>query len=524
MNADLRFYARLLLRRLPVMALLFLLCTAMGVVLALRLPAVYAASARLLVEAPQISEELAQSSVQIAATEEIEIIRQQLMTRANLIDIARNLSVFEEIGRMSPDEIVEEMRDNTDIRATGGPSRGVAQPTIVNVTFNAREGRIAAAVVNEYITRITSANVRNRTDAAGDTLSFFEQEVERLDRELSTRLERISAFQREHVDALPDGQAYRLDRQSLLQERLAGLGRDITGLEEQRARLTDLFETTGQAAGMQSAQPALSPEAARVAELEAELDEALTVFSETNPRVVQLQGRLERAREALADSRIAAETGEAQTAPAEDPQTTLFNLQMAEIDARVAQLRAQIPPIEDELAQLRDAIDETPLNGITLAGLQRDYDNIRQQYDAAVVRLNQASMGERIELSARGQRITLVEAASVPDSPDSPNRPLVAAAGAGLGLVLALGLFVLLELLNSTVRRGADLQAKLGVVPLATIPYLETRRRRIWRRIGRALVMLAVLVGVPAGLWAVDTYYLPLDLLTQRLLDRLGLA
>ncbi|TFL17123.1 GumC family protein [Jannaschia formosa] len=517
MKGEIAFYWRLLLRRLPAMALLFLVASAIGLALAVRLPAVYSAQARLLVEAPRISEELAQSTVQISATEEIEIIRQQLLTRANLIDIARDRGVFAEIGMMRPDDIVEEMRTATRISDRGGGRGG---PTIVDVSFEARSGAIAADVVNEYVTRITAANVQNRADVAGDTLNFFEQEVERLDRELRARQEAISAFQRENVGALPDGQAYRQGRQSLLQERLAGIARDISNLEEQQRRLTDLFESTGQVAPLREEGTPRSPAEARVAEIEAAIQEALLVYSENNPRVVQLRARLDLAREALAGE--AAPPGTA--AAAENPQAMIYEFQMTELDTRIEQLRAQIPPVEEELEELRMRIEQTPLNGITLSGMQRDYENYRSQLDAAIARRNAASMGERIELSARGRRISLVEAASIPASPTSPNRPLVAAAGAGIGLALAAGLFVLLELLNSTPRRPADITAKLGIVPLATIPYLETRRRRLWRRAGRIALMLAVLIGVPAGLWAVDSYYLPLDLLTQRVLDRLGLA
>jgi hypothetical protein len=65
---------------------------------------------------------------------------------------------------------------------------------------------------------------------------------------------------------------------------------------------------------------------------------------------------------------------------------------------------------------LEDAIARTPLNAITLQGLERDYENIRVQYDSAVARLAQASTGERIELTSRGQRITLIEAANVPSN------------------------------------------------------------------------------------------------------------
>lgn len=517
MNKTIKFYTKLLVRRLPAMALLFLICTGLGLVLAVRLPTTYTTEARLLVQAPQIDPNLAAPTVNISASEEIEIIRQQLMTRANLIDIANDLGVFSAAENLSPDEVVQAMRSNTEIVSRGGESRrGPDQPTIVNVSFNARTGPIAADVVNEYVTRITAANVRNRTGAAENTLDFFQQEVERLSGELDLRSARITEFQRANAGALPDGQDYRLDRQSLLQERLAGLEREIASLTEQRGRLVELFEQTGRVGP--ASQQNLSPEQQRVAQLEAEITQALTVFSETNPRVTQLRAQLEQARAAAAAS------SDTDVGEGEDAQTTLYRLQLEQFDSRIAQLDERIPAITDELSALQAAVAETPLNAISLQSLQRNLDNTRQQYDSAVAGLARARVGEQIELTAQGQRITLIEAANVPNEPASPNRPLIAAAGVGAGLGMAAALFVLLELLNSAVRRPVDVQKGLGIVPLATIPYIESRARKMWRRSGQIFAMLVVLAGVPAALWAVDTYYLPLDLLAQRVLDRIGLA
>ena len=513
MTKTLKFYGRLLVRRLPAMALLFIICTGLGLVLAVRLPTTYETSARLLVEAPQIDPNLASSTVQISASEGIEVIRQQLQTRANLIDIANDMNVFAPDDRMAPNEVVEEMRASTNISQGGG---GSGQPILLTVGFRARTAQIAAAVVNEYVTRITTANVRNRTGVAEDTLDFFQQEVDRLSNELDLRSTRISEFQKENASALPDGQNYRLNRQSLLQERLAGLEREISGLTDQRERLVEIFETTGSVGPVSDRN--MSAEQRRVADLEAEMRQLLAVYSETNPRVTQLRLRLEQARAA------AAATSSTASDEGEDAQTTLYRLQLADLDSRIEQLEIQLPNIEGELERLQDAIARTPQNAIALEGLQRDYANIRNQYDTAVSRLSQASVGERIELTARGQRITLIEAANVPTEPASPNRPLVAAAGVAAGLALAAGLFVLLELLNSSVRRPVDMQKSLGIVPLATIPYIESRARRLWRRTGQITAILIVVAGVPVGLWAIDTYYLPLDLLAQRVLDRIGLA
>ena len=51
---DLKFYWKLVVRRMPWMAGLFLIFMLVAIVVALRLPAVYTTSAQLLVEPPQI--------------------------------------------------------------------------------------------------------------------------------------------------------------------------------------------------------------------------------------------------------------------------------------------------------------------------------------------------------------------------------------------------------------------------------------------------------------------------------------
>ena len=110
MNFDLRFYWRLFVRRLPAMLAIFIVCSAIGAVMAMRAPTTFRTEARLVVEDPQIPQDLAESTVRTNAGAAIEIIRQRLLTRNNLLDIANDLQVFEDYSAMSPDEIVARMR------------------------------------------------------------------------------------------------------------------------------------------------------------------------------------------------------------------------------------------------------------------------------------------------------------------------------------------------------------------------------------------------------------------------------
>ena len=84
-----------------------------------------------------------------------------------------------------------------------------------------------------------------------------------------------------------------------------------------------------------------------------------------------------------------------------------------------------------------------------------------------MTRLAAASTGERIEVSARGQRISIIEAANVPTEAADSNVRRTIAMGVAAGLGIAGGLFALLEFLNRSVRRPAEIIGPLGITPLA---------------------------------------------------------
>lgn len=508
MKKDLKYYVTIFLRRLPLFLIVALGLSAAAVALAVSLPTVYSSNTTLLVESAQIPDELASSTVQTNASEQLEIIEQRLMTRANLIDVARALDVFEDVDAMTPDQIVRKMRSNTEFNSTSGKDRA----TLMQITFYGRSAKIASGVVNEYVTRILDENVRLRTDQAEDTLEFFRQEVDRLGNELGEYSAKIVAFQNENSEALPDSLDYRLTRQSTLQERQAQISRERMTLQDQRERLVQIYESTGQIQASQSGP--LTAEERQLQRVREELAAASAVYSDVNPKVKVLKIQLEQLERVVA----AQQGGEVPT----DSETVL-QINLAEIDTRMAALDDQADEISTELAKLQSSINKTPANAISLGALQRDYENIQLQYSAAQERLSKAATGERIELSSKGQRIAVLEQPTVPTEPTSPNRPLIAIGGTTLGLGAGLGLVLLLELLNGAIRRPVELTSALGITPLVTIPYIPTRAQTVRKRSLQFAVLAVLAAGIPALLYLLHTEYLPLDLLASRVTERLGI-
>ncbi|NRB01468.1 MAG: lipopolysaccharide biosynthesis, partial [Rhodobacteraceae bacterium] len=192
------------------------------------------------------------------------------------------------------------------------------------------------------------------------------------------------------------------------------------------------------------------------------------------------------------------------------------------IDGRITVIDEVQADAREELEALEEIIDRIPRNSIALESLERDYANTEVQYNTAVERLAIAQTGERIEVLAKGERITVVENAAIPTEPTSPNRPLIAGGGVFLGFAAAAGLFLLLELLNTAIRRPKELTSGLGITPFAVLPYMQTKTERRRRNTVKVAVVILGIGIIAGGLWAVQTYYAPLDFVWRQILDRIG--
>lgn len=508
MGFDLRFQLALVRNRLPYLLAIIFLTSCVGIILAYTIPSVYRAEARLLVESPQIPDALAASTVQSSAEETLLAIEQRLLTRENLLDLAARFEIYVDAPYMFDDAMAEDMRRRIQILSPPF-QRGTG---LVTVSFDAGTPELSAAVTNALTDQILEQNVEFRTSASGGTLDFFEQEVKRLTDEMAFQNSTILEFELQNRDALPESLEYRRTRQSAQQERLLQVDRELAGLRDRRQRLADLYDRTGR---LGPSLGPLSPEQARLDELRQELASALVLYSPQNPRVNALQTQIAALEEAVREQMSGGFGNESLSA---------FDLQVADIDGQIDFLAEQKALLEKELAEIEATIAATPGNAIVLGQLRSDYENLRVQFDRATQSMAEARMGDRIEVTERGQRISVIETAVIPSAPAAPNRKLIVAAGLGAGVVLAGALFFLLELMNATIRRPAELMTALDITPFGTVPFMATRAEDLRRRAKITIGAAMVLFGLSFVLYLVHLYLVPLNELLAIAAEKAGLT
>ncbi|MDV7141176.1 hypothetical protein R3X27_00630 [Tropicimonas sp. TH_r6] len=515
--SELRFYLSRFRRRFHWFLLVAATISLAAIAVTQSLPSSYRSELRLMMESKQIPDELARSTVATSAVEQMQIIEQRLMTRENLLRIASSHDAVRGQMDMSADEVAQAMRAQTRIRRHSGRN----QATILTITFVAPEAAAAAGVLNAYLSVILEQNAEFRAERATTTQDFFEQQVSWLKRDLDAKSDEILAYKMEHAAALPETMAFRMSEQSRMREQSARLETDIVNLRNQRAQLIRLNAASRQiGADPNKAKIQLSPRQLRLSQLHQDLSEARTVYSDQSSKVRHLQ--------ALIAGLEADETQLAPVAEGEAPKdmsdSLMLDIQLADIDAQIAVSETQRGNLVAQIGELGDGISQTPANAIALEALERDYANILAQYNQAVDNLSRAETGERIEFMSRGQRIAVIEPPSVPSEPSEPNRRKLVTAGVGLGLMSGLALVYLLEIMSRSMRRPEDVIARFDVMPIATIPYQRTHGQLLAGRVFAVMIGLIVASGVLGASWAFHESYMPLDLVADKAMSRLGMS
>ncbi|SDY33072.1 Uncharacterized protein involved in exopolysaccharide biosynthesis [Jannaschia faecimaris] len=490
MMNEIRFYASLFRRRLGWFLLVVLVMTGTGVGVAVSLPPVYAAKARLVVESEKIPDELAASTVQTQALEHLEIIQQRLLSRENLLDMANRLQVYGS-DRPAPDQIVSDMRQRITLEITGGQPRprDPIKATILIVGFEAETAIMSAAVANELVTRVMAEDVDMRTTVARQTLEFFDQEVSRLQQQLSQSGAVLLAFQQENQDLLPGTRDLRQARVAAIEAELSRIERDTSDLLRERERLTRLHESIRRREG----RPNLGYEARQIAALR----ETLANLPSGDPGADDIAARINSLTRRM----------EATEGPGTE--RTAYHRHRDEIDARIAEEDVRRIDLVDELEILRTGLALAPVKAAEFASLERDHNNLQALYDQALEAKALAETGDAIESLSKGQRIGVIEQASIPRQPDRPNRKIVAIAGLAGGIFLGLLVVVMMELRLGFLRRPADLERRLGITPIATLPFFEDEEtqpvatgRSLQRKLcvaAAAVIALAVAGGLISG-------------------------
>lgn len=193
-------------RRFFLFTIPFVLVLAVGSLATLAWPAKFFSYGTILVESQEIPRDLVRPTVSTLANERIRIIEQRIMTRDNLVELAKKFRLspgWQE--QISGTEVVDFIRKRTQIKPSELKLKGQQKDAIAfTVGFEYEQPVVATKVANELVTMIMREDVRSRTEFASETTRFLAKEVKRLEGELAANDGQIAAIRQTRADSLTD--------------------------------------------------------------------------------------------------------------------------------------------------------------------------------------------------------------------------------------------------------------------------------------------------------------------------------
>jgi succinoglycan biosynthesis transport protein ExoP len=564
----LRDYWDILRHRFWLLVVPLVLVSALGTAIAVGLPPVYRSSAKILVESQQIPTQLVQSMVSTFAEERIQVIKQRVMTRENVLSIIRKFDLYED-KNLSVTDMTDRFRQSVFVNTISTRAGREASTIAFTVAFEHRERSMAQKVANELVTLFLNENAEARTKRATETTEFLVQEADKLSDQIQQIEQQIADYKQQFSDSLPENLSLNIGSLERARSDLRDLDRDIRATREQKnffeVELSTLRASPARADGRQGnpvlssadqllllyneltaleaeltpSHPDVKGVKSRIASFQAklessgtrdevqmaldlaqrELDRLSERYTDQHPDVQQQQAHLDALTAQL--EQLPEGTSQSLTKP---PGYREIEARIQAMDGRLQTFAEQRSGLVEQIKDLERRIEKTPQVERGFQSLARDYENATAKYREVRNKQMEAQLAQNLEEDRKAERFSLLEPPGYPGRPEKPNRPVILLASLVLGVGVGGGSIFVAEQLDRGVRNSAQLDALLDEPVLVTIPYLVTAEEEARRRRRKWLLFAAVVLAVTLSLVAVQFFYRPIDEVVMAVLRRFGLG
>jgi uncharacterized protein involved in exopolysaccharide biosynthesis len=413
---------------------------ALAAIVIAKLPNEYRARALAMVEPLQPHPDLVVPVISTTLGEKVKNVRAQVYSRQLMVGAIEELGLYpKEREKDGMDAAVEALRLDTEVHAEGDDA--------FSITVRSKDPVLAAKTANRLAELFIEGNLQVRAAQVGRTRDVISQQLAEMRGELSKVERRVADYKAAHADTLPELNESRMRERDQLSKQIEGEEAwiknaqnriDLIGVipfakDTEVGRFSEQYDTLRAKLG--AARAALTPDHPDVVSL--------------NREVATAHGQLEQAQ-----ARAAAN-----------------DLEMRRMKDAISRGKKQIADYQSRMAQIDRLMAVAPLTAVGLSEIDRDADMIKAKVQSLVSKKAEAEITADLEAKSGPSEFRVLESASAPALPTSPNRPLALALALLAALALGAALATFQELSDRTLRTEEE-AAGLQLPVLATVPRL----------------------------------------------------
>jgi len=330
----------------------------------------------------------------------------------------------------------------------------VPNSRLMDVSFESTSPLLAAQIVNAHIKNFIEQNFQSRYEATTRASTWLTDQLN----ELKIRVEKAEdariTYERQNQIWALDG-----DKQNVTTQRMADLNKELTDVQSERMRKQSLFEFA-KAGDMDSVpqirdNPVVQDLFRKRTETYSQYTDALSQYGPNFPKVQRLQSQVKEI-EAAADK---------------EKKSVIARL---ESEYREALQREQL--LTQALDQQKAEVNQMSERMVQYSILKREAEANKALYDGLLTKLKEAG----ISAGLRSSNIRVVDPAMVPTSPARPAKTRNIVFAFLIGLVGGIGLALLREYMDNTIKSPDDIETLARLPSLAVVPaFTELNRGRL---------------------------------------------
>ena len=164
------------------------------------------------------------------------------------------------------------------------------------------------------------------------------------------------------------------------------------------------------------------------------------------------------------------------------PQIQQLRAQIHQYDETIREKTAEQKRVQDQIQSYQARVNMSPVVEEEYKAITRDYQNASDFYNKLLAEKSQASVVGGMVKDEGSEQFQVIDPAELPQRPTFPKRSLFAAGGLAGGLALGVGLVLLLEMNDKSLRCEQDVEALLRVPMLAHLPLIDTGTGKSFQR------------------------------------------
>jgi polysaccharide biosynthesis transport protein len=319
----------------------------------------------------------------------------------------------------------------------------VPNSRLMDVSFESTSPLLAAQIVNAHIKNFIEQNFQSRYEATSRASTWLTDQLNDWKVRVQKSEDARIAYERQNQIWALD------DKQNVTSQRFTDLNKQLTDAQSERMRKQSLFEFA-RAGEMDSVpqirdNPAVQDLLRKRTETYSQYTDALNQYGPNFPKVQRLQSLLK----------------EIDVAADKEKKTAIARL---ENEYREALQREQI--LTRALDQQKTEVNQMSERMVQYSILKREAETNKALYDGLLTKLKEAG----ISAGLRSSNIRIVDPAMVPTYPARPAKTRNIVLSFLVGLVGGIGLALLREYMDNTVKSPDDIETLAHLPSLAVVP------------------------------------------------------